>query len=97
MSTPNSDLNSPTARLDVWSLLRLALVAGGTALATRSGQDISSGDIETVAGALVAILSVAWSIYVHWNAKLVPAEVAARPDVPVVSSASGKIKDGPGI
>jgi hypothetical protein len=43
------------------ALLRHILTAGGAALAARYGLD--SADVEGVAGAVVTLLSIAWSLY----------------------------------
>ncbi len=46
----------------IQSLVRHALTAGGGALAAR-GYAVSNSDVETVAGAIVALIGVIWSVY----------------------------------
>lgn len=96
------NIPSTPLKMDVWSIVRYSLIAVGTAIATRAvgktGQmPIDSVDIETIAGALTALLSAAWGVYVRWGSRAVPTEVAARADVPVQSSATGIVKIGPGV
>jgi hypothetical protein len=74
----------------IWQMLRYGLIAGGGWL---SSKGYASGEqVETVIGAIGAILSVGWGIYVKAGTKAVSAETAARPDVPTVSAATGSIE-----
>jgi hypothetical protein len=87
---------TPT-KLDIWGLTRLVLCTVGGALASRGDFDISEGEIEGVAGAVIALASICWGIYVRWNARGVPLEVAMRPEIPVKSDLTGKISRGAGV
>jgi hypothetical protein len=86
------------SKLDGWSLLRAGLIAVGSGFAAQgSGAGLTEGDIESLAGAIVSILTIIWGIYVRWNARSVPLPVAVRPDIPVKSSATGKVTTGRGV
>ena len=87
---------APT-KLDVWGLTRLMLCTLGGALASRGEFDISEGEIAGIAGAVIAIASIVWGVYVRWNARSVPLEVAVRPEIPVKSDLTGQITTGAGV
>ncbi len=46
----------------IQSLIRHALTAGGGALAAR-GYAVSGSDVETMAGAIAALVGVIWSVW----------------------------------
>lgn len=73
----------------VWQLIRYGLLWIGTVLTTRGVT--TSTENEIIIGAIMSLLPVLWGVYVRWNTKAVPVEVARRPDVPTVSQATGKI------
>lgn len=81
-------MNSDT----IWQIIRYALVAGGGWLSSKGYVDDSS--VQTIIGALGSVFGVAWGLYVKWNTKAVPAQTAARVDVPVVSGATGSTIPG---
>jgi hypothetical protein len=81
----------------VWSTIRyffigLGMLMTGIGIATKGDvQQI----IDIVGPATPAIMSLAtliWGWYVNWGTKSVPEAVAMRPDVPTVSSATGKLE-----
>ena len=73
-----------------WQIVRYVLIAAGTWLASKGY--IGAEQWETVVGGLGAIFGVAWGLFVKSGTKAVPAAVAARPDVPTVSGATGAVK-----
>jgi hypothetical protein len=84
-------------KLDGWGLLRMVIIAVGSAISgQKEGEALAEGDIEAIAGAVVTLAMIGWGIYVRWNARMVPTEVAVRPNIPVQSSATGRIVTGPG-
>jgi len=71
----------------VWQLIRYVLLLFFGYL-TKKG----IGDADTwnaVLGPLGALFTAGWGIYVKYGTKAVPADVAARSDVPTVSAATG--------
>ncbi len=87
---------TPT-KLDGWGLLRMVIIAvGGAVSGQKGGEALAEGDIEAIASAVVTLATIGWGIYVRWNARMVPTEVAVKPNIPVQSSATGKIVTGPG-
>lgn len=87
-------------KIDWWAILRYVLIAGGTAIATSGPNQqygITQGDIQNVVGAVIAAASAIWGIYVKYNTAAVPVPVAERADIPVQSSATGQIREGPGV
>lgn len=83
-------------KADPWQIARYVLIGVGSLMAGRESGIVSGSDLEAIAGGIVAIASTAWGIYVRWNTSAVPKEVAASPDIPVQSSATGKVATGPG-
>ena len=77
----------------VWALIRYILVSLGSGLTAHG--TLSSDDVQTAAGAIVTLLTVAWGVYVRTGTKAVPVETAKRPDVPTVSPISGQTIPGP--
>lgn len=80
----------------VWQVVRYGLIAGGSWLAGRGKIQADQvvpmvDDLMQVGGTVVAAGSAVWGCYVKWSTKAVPADVAARPDVPTVSGATGAI------
>jgi len=80
---------------DPWQMLRYALVGFGGALAG-NGSAVTDGEMQTLAGAIVAIASCCWGIYVRWNTAAVPKDVASSPIVPVKSSLTGEVHERAG-
>lgn len=79
----------------VWVMIRYALIALGSSLATKGY--VEPGKWQTAVDALPGLFgtammigSMVWGIYVRWGTRAVPKEVAASPTVPVVSPATGK-------
>jgi hypothetical protein len=81
----------------LWQSIRYLLIGGGAFLAGRGKLEPEQvaplvDSIMQVGGAAVALGSAAWGLYVKWKTRAVPAFVAARPDVPTVSAATGSIE-----
>lgn len=81
----------------VWQSVRYALIGGGAFLAGRGKIDPAqvaplADQIMTIGSGAVALGGAIWGLYVKWKTATVPADTAARPDVPVVSSATGGLK-----
>ena len=72
----------------VWRLIRYGLIAAGS-FATGKGW-VTSDQVTGIIGAIGTLFTVAWGVYVKFGTKAVPAETAARKDVPTVSAATGK-------
>jgi hypothetical protein len=82
---------------ELWQSLRYILIAAGGYLA--GAGKIAPSDVVPIAdsivqigGLAVALGSAAWGLYVRFNTRSVPAAVAARPDVPTVSTATGQVQ-----
>lgn len=73
----------------VWQILRYLLIAGGSFLVGKGY--ISTEQVETIVGGLGTIAAVLWGIYVKSGTTAVPDTVAARPDIPTVSAATGSV------
>lgn len=74
----------------IWQIVRYVLIAGGTWVASKGY--ISETQWETVVGAIGTLFAVGWGLFVKSGTKAVPADVAARPDVPTISGATGKVE-----
>ena len=85
------------SKLDIWGLTRLVLCTVGGALASRADFEIGEGEIEGIVGALIALGSIGWGVYVRWSTRSVPLEVAMRPEIPVKSDLTGKVTTGAGV
>ncbi len=80
-----------------WQTVRYVLIGGGGFLAGRGKIDPAqvapiADQIITIGSGAVSLAAAAWGLYVKWQTATVPAATAARPDVPVVSSATGELK-----
>ena len=76
----------------IWLMVRYMLLAGGSLL---TGHGLATdGDVNAVIGALGVIFTFVWGVYVHWNAKVVPASTAARADVPTINPVTGSEQPG---
>lgn len=74
----------------VWQIIRYVLLAGFGWL---SGKGYISAEQSTaIIGALGALFTAGWGIFVKWKTVAVSAETGARPDVPTVSSATGAVQ-----
>jgi len=71
----------------IWQLIRYALIAAGSFVVGKGY--ITSEQVTTIVGAIGAIFPIIWGLYVKAGTKAVPADVAARSDVPTVSGATG--------
>lgn len=72
----------------IWQILRYVLLAGGGWLTSKGY--VSGDQVSTIVGAIGTLFTAGWGIFVKAGTKAVPAEVAARPDVPTVSAATGQ-------
>jgi hypothetical protein len=71
----------------VWQIARYLLIALGSFVAGKGW--ISAEQWETIVGAIGAIGSVVWGLYVKTGTAPVPIKTAERQDVPTVSGATG--------
>lgn len=76
----------------VWQILRYVLIAGGSWAAGKGW--VTSDQVTQVVGALGALFTVGWGIYVKKGTTAVPNATAARKDVPTVSAATGAVIPG---
>jgi hypothetical protein len=74
----------------VWQVVRYLLIAAGS-FATGKGW-VGSDQVTSAIGALGTLFTVAWGIYVKFGTRATTANIAARPDVPTVSAATGALK-----
>jgi len=80
-----------------WQSVRYVLIAIGSFFAGRGKIDAAqvaplADQFIQIASGAVALCAAAWGIYVKFKTATVPVDVAARADVPVVSSATGTLK-----
>lgn len=80
----------------VWQTLRYVLIGIGGFFAGRGKIDPAqvapmADQIIQIASGAVALGAAAWGLWVKFRTATVPASTAARPDVPVVSTATGKV------
>lgn len=73
-----------------WMLLRSLLMAGSGYLVGRGM--LTEEQSASLIGAAGVLFTLGWQMWVRWNTKIVPAPTAARPDVPTVSAATGKVQ-----
>jgi hypothetical protein len=73
----------------IWQILRYILIAGG-GVAVGKGW-ITNEQLLTLVGAIGSIGAVVWGLFVKSGTTAVPDAVAARPDVPTVSAATGTV------
>ena len=71
----------------IWQIVRYALLALGGFIINKGL--ITSDDLTAIIGALGTLFTAAWGIYVKYGTRATTADVAARSDVPTVSSATG--------
>jgi hypothetical protein len=84
----------------IWQSIRYLLIFGGGILAGRgkiSADEVAplADSIIQVGGAIVSVGAMLWGLYVKWKTRAVPFAVAARPDVPTVSAATGAVETEP--
>jgi hypothetical protein len=76
----------------IWSLVRsLLTTAGGGAVATGW---LTSDELTSIVGGVVALLSAAWGAYVRYGTRQVSETTAQRTDVPTVSAVTGRTIPG---
>lgn len=73
----------------VWQIARYLLIAGGGFL-TGKGY-ITAEQLTTIVGAIGSVGAILWGLFVKSGTTAVPDAVAARPDVPTVSGATGAV------
>lgn len=73
----------------VWQIVRYVLLAGFGWLSGKGY--ISTEQTTAIIGALGALFTAGWGIYVKWKTVAVPASTGARPDVPTISGATGAV------
>lgn len=83
----------------IWQTVRYVLIGGGGFLAARGKIDASqvpqmADEVIRIGSGLVSLGAAAWGLYVKWRTVPVPEAVAARADVPTVSSATGAVVPG---
>lgn len=71
----------------IWQIIRYALLALGGFIINKGL--ITSDELTAIIGALGTLFTAAWGIYVKYGTRTTTADVAARSDVPTVSSATG--------
>lgn len=71
----------------IWQIVRYALLALGGFVINRGL--ITSDELTAIIGALGTLFTAAWGIYVKYGTRATLVDVAARSDVPTVSSATG--------
>lgn len=74
----------------VWQILRYLLIAVGS-FATGKGW-VTADQVTAVVGAIGTIGAVLWGLFVKSGTTAVPDKVAARPDIPTVSGATGAVQ-----
>lgn len=72
---------------NVWMYARYILLSLGGFLVGRG--TITEDQLTYIVGAIGAISSVLWGVYVKWGTKSVSVETAMRADVPTVSGLTG--------
>jgi hypothetical protein len=80
-----------------WQSIRYVLIAIGSFFAGRGKIDAAEvtplvDQALQLASGLIALGAAAWGLYVKFKTATVPASVAARRDVPVISTATGAVK-----
>jgi len=80
-----------------WQSVRYVLIAIGSFLAGRGKIDALQvaplvDQLIQIASGAVALGAASWGLYVKFRTATVPADVAVRPDVPVVNTATGVVK-----
>lgn len=82
----------------VWQLLRYALIAAGSYLASRGF--LESGEVEGIVAAFGTLFVIGWGLWVRWDTHSVPAKVVEKaatdptvPTIPIVSPATGAVKE----
>jgi len=106
-AVPTADVPVP-ARAEVkpmsdviWTVVRYVLIAGGAFLAGKGflkAEDVPSlvNDLVPALSGLVAALTALWGIYIRYGTKTVSVATGARPDVPTINTATGKVEvEGP--
>ncbi len=76
-----------------WQLTRVLLQMLGTFLFTRGIINAEMSNIlysEAVVGAIIALGSAGWGVYVKWHTKAVPVTVVVSKDLATVSNATGE-------
>ena len=73
----------------IWQLIRYALLLAFGPIVAKGY--MSSDEVTTVIGALGAIFTAGWGVWVKYGTKATTAAHAARTDTPVVSPATGNV------
>ena len=73
----------------IWQIARYILIAGG-GVAVGKGW-ITNEQLLTIVGAIGSVGAIIWGLVVKSGTTAVPDAVAARPDVPTVSGATGAV------
>jgi hypothetical protein len=81
----------------LWDTFRNGLIAGGTLLAGYGWFDVAKvepfiNNAMAIGGALMAVGTFAWTIWVKFGTKAVPMIVASQPEIPTVSAITGRIE-----
>jgi hypothetical protein len=73
----------------LWQIIRYVLIAAGS-FASGKGW-VTADDVTAIVGALGALFTVGWGMYVKYGTKATTVEAAAKPSVPTVSGATGVV------
>lgn len=71
----------------IWQVVRYALLLAFGPLVTKGY--LSSDQVATALGALGALFTVGWGLYVKFGTKATTAAAAASPVVPIISPVTG--------
>lgn len=74
----------------IWQLVRYGLIALGTWFTSKGW--IAGESWETIIAGIGTLFPVIWGLVVKSGTKAVPADVAARKDIPTVSAATGAVQ-----
>lgn len=74
----------------IWQIFRYMLMAVGGYFVNKGWVDNDS--LTTIISGMGTLFVTAWGLYIKWNTKTVPADVAAKPSVTTVSPVTGAVE-----